>query len=286
MRCVFLFFLVLFLAAPVVAAPINYQGQLQQQGQPFSGTANLEFRLFDSVGGATQIGPEQTRDEVSVQGGLFQVELDFGANAFDGSARFLEVRVNGAPLTPRQAVTATPVALYALAGNEGPTGPQGPQGEAGPTGPQGLKGDQGDTGATGPQGPQGLQGETGPAGPQGLKGDQGDTGATGPQGPQGPQGETGPEGPQGPAGVANVVGGYLSATGCNKFPSALGSFWLCNITAPGAVQYAVVTPRGGSGGFITAHVFGISGNTIEVEVNAEGAVDLEGIYYIVFLADP
>ncbi len=99
--------------AGLAAAPITYQGQLQQQDQPFSGTATLEFRLFDSVGGATQIGPVQTRDGVNVQNGVFQVELDFGAGAFDGSARFLEVRVNGTPLTPRQAVTATPQALIA-----------------------------------------------------------------------------------------------------------------------------------------------------------------------------
>ena len=113
MRCVFFFFLVLFLAAPVVAAPISYQGQLQQQGQPFSGTANLDIRLFDAAAGGNQIGPLQERLAWPISDGLFQVDLDFGANAFDGSARFLEVRVNGTPLTPRQAVTATPQALIA-----------------------------------------------------------------------------------------------------------------------------------------------------------------------------
>ena len=114
MRCVFLFFLVLFLAAPVVAAPITYQGQLQQQDQPFSGTATLEFRLFDSVGGATQIGPVQTRDGVNVQGGVFQVELDFGVGAFDGQSRWLEVQVNGTVLAPRQPIHASPYAVHAL----------------------------------------------------------------------------------------------------------------------------------------------------------------------------
>jgi len=53
------------------------------------------------------------------------------------------VRVEGVALTPRQAVRPSPMALFALAGNEGPTGPEGPQG---PQGPQG---------ATGPQGPPG-----------------------------------------------------------------------------------------------------------------------------------
>ena len=129
MRITSLILISFWLTTQALAGPISYQGQLQQQDQPFSGTTNLEFRLFDAASAGSQIGPVQTRDGVGVQDGLFQVELDFGVGAFDGSARFLEVRVNGTPLTPRQAVTAAPVALYALAGNEGPTGPQGPAGE-------------------------------------------------------------------------------------------------------------------------------------------------------------
>ena len=35
----------------------NYQGVLRQNGQPVNGTCDFEFRLYDSSGGATQIGP-------------------------------------------------------------------------------------------------------------------------------------------------------------------------------------------------------------------------------------
>jgi hypothetical protein len=55
-----------------------------------------------------------------VTNGLFNVALDFGPAAFDGSARWLDigVRTNGsgadyAALTPRQPITPTPYAIHA-----------------------------------------------------------------------------------------------------------------------------------------------------------------------------
>jgi len=95
------------------ATSFTYQGQLRQSGEPFIGMADLEFRLYDQLSGGTQIGSAQSLNDVPVEDGLFQVELDFGAAAFDGSDRFLEVSVDGAPLIPRQKVTATPYALLA-----------------------------------------------------------------------------------------------------------------------------------------------------------------------------
>ncbi|RFF33038.1 tail fiber domain-containing protein [Wenzhouxiangella sediminis] len=93
---------------------ITYQGQLQNNGQPFEGTANLEFRLFDAFEDGNQLGLGQTFVNHPVDGGLFQVELTFTATTFAAGERFLEVWVNGAPLTPRQAVSAAPLALHAL----------------------------------------------------------------------------------------------------------------------------------------------------------------------------
>ena len=101
---------------------ITYQGQLRQGGEPHSGTANLEFRLYDELTGGSQIGDAEERLNWPVEEGLFQVELDFGAGAFDGSPRFLEVRVDDATLSPRQAIRPAPMALVSLAGNEGNPG--------------------------------------------------------------------------------------------------------------------------------------------------------------------
>ena len=100
-------------AGPAVAGTITYQGSLEQSGTAFSGTANLDFRLFDAGNGGNQIGDIQERPNIAVTHGQFQVALDFGSGAFDGSERFLEIRVNGTVMNTRQAVTASPHALIA-----------------------------------------------------------------------------------------------------------------------------------------------------------------------------
>lgn len=108
-------FVLFLLATPALSSnSITYQGQLQQSGAPFSGAANLAFQLYDAASGGNPVSGVLTRPATPVENGLFQVQLDFGAGAFDGSPRFLEVTVNGFALNPRQAVQATPVALYAL----------------------------------------------------------------------------------------------------------------------------------------------------------------------------
>ena len=109
----------LLLAIQAQASEITYQGQLKFGGAPFTGTANLEFRLFNQLTGGAQVGPVVTRPNWPVEDGLFQVDLDFGTSPFDGSSRYLEVRVNAAPLAPRQAVRAVPLALHALNGGGG-----------------------------------------------------------------------------------------------------------------------------------------------------------------------
>ena len=158
-------------ALPVLAADsISYQGRLMSADAPFSGTVDLEFALFGSLSGSDQVGTSLSRDDWPVVDGLFQVALDFGAGTFDGSTRYLEVRVAGTTMAPRQRVAATPVALFALDGNPGPAGPAGPPGPAGDTGPRGQQGDPGPSGPPGPQGPQGPQGPVGPKGDQGPEG--------------------------------------------------------------------------------------------------------------------
>ena len=99
---------------------ITYQGQLRQGGEPHSGTANLEFRLYDELTDGSQIGDAEERLNWPVEDGLFQVELDFGASAFDGSPRFLEVTVDESTLSPRQAIRPAPMALHTLSGSGSP----------------------------------------------------------------------------------------------------------------------------------------------------------------------
>ena len=133
-----LLFIALLLAAPPAPAQdstLTYQGQLRDNGTNVTGNVDLRFQLYDALIDGNPIGSPIQRLGVPVEDGLFRVELDFGAAAFDGNDRFLEIEVNGAPLTPRQRVTATPYALLAggLVGGVPETG-WGLSGNAG-TGP-------------------------------------------------------------------------------------------------------------------------------------------------------
>lgn len=100
------------------AAPLGtgftYQGHLRNGGIPVNGSVNLGFSLYDAVMNGNLIG-SQAVNGVNVINGLFTVVLNgagqLGSTAFDGEARWLEISVNGTPVTPRQAVTATPYAL-------------------------------------------------------------------------------------------------------------------------------------------------------------------------------
>ncbi|MBL9176316.1 MAG: hypothetical protein JNL10_22425, partial [Verrucomicrobiales bacterium] len=164
------------LPVPVPAAPagtaFDYQGRLAESGVPAEGAYELRLSLHDAATGGALAGPVLTNAPVAVSGGLFVTRLDFGTDAFNGEARWLEIGVRPAgsavpfvTLAPRQALSPVPYALRALEGNEGPPGPSGPKGDtgvagpAGPPGPQGIPGAPGATGPVGPVGPQGPPGD-------------------------------------------------------------------------------------------------------------------------------
>ena len=118
-------FMVLWLIAGANAAlaqssSFTYQGRLTDGGTSANGNYDLQFALWDSLGGGTQVGSTQTLNTVAVSNGVFTVSLDFGANAFPGASRFLEIgaRPSGGGsftlLSPRQQITSTPYAVRSL----------------------------------------------------------------------------------------------------------------------------------------------------------------------------
>jgi hypothetical protein len=114
----------LIVSAVVAGSPMGtdftYQGFLKSGGTPATGAFDFEFRLFDTATGGAQVGSLVAHDDVPVTNGLFVVQLDFGADAFTGDARWLEIGVSAdratiSPtlLSPRQALTPAPYALHA-----------------------------------------------------------------------------------------------------------------------------------------------------------------------------
>jgi hypothetical protein len=94
----------------------NYQGKLNDAGTPATGTFQFQFKLFDAPAAGTQIGSTLSDVTVTVTGGAFSASLDFGAAAFPGADRYLEVAVRKSAndfyttLTPRQKVNSAPYA--------------------------------------------------------------------------------------------------------------------------------------------------------------------------------
>lgn len=112
---------------PAWSDPFTYQGRLLQNGSTHTGPCDFKFSLLDAPFGGNQIGPTLTFDgigtnppPVNVTNGLFTVPLDFGPAAFNGTPRFLEIRVRCPSggggyvlMSPNQAITAAPEALHA-----------------------------------------------------------------------------------------------------------------------------------------------------------------------------
>jgi Chaperone of endosialidase len=109
----------------------TYQGRLQDAGTNANGSYDFQFTLWDALSGGTQQPQPSpatvTKTSVSVANGVFTVQLDFGASAFPGADRFLEmsVRLAGggafALLSPRQPISSTPYALRSVSAGSADT---------------------------------------------------------------------------------------------------------------------------------------------------------------------
>jgi len=97
----------------------TYQGKLTDNGTP-QAIYQMEFRLFGSAVGNDQIGTTITNGNVAVNQGAFTVQLDFGAAAFPGADRFLEISVRRNTneaytiLSPRQQISSSPYSIRTL----------------------------------------------------------------------------------------------------------------------------------------------------------------------------
>ena len=98
----------------------TYQGQLDTNGVPYSGSAEILFTVWDAGTNGNAIATNNAGSVITaVNNGLFTVTLDFGSGPFTGDPRFLQAEVRTAigpftALAPRQPLTTAPYALRAL----------------------------------------------------------------------------------------------------------------------------------------------------------------------------
>ena len=98
----------IWFSADAQGTAFTYQGQLQNNGSPASGTYNLTFTLFTTNIRAVAIAVPVTNNAVFVTNGLFTVQIDFGPGVFTGGTNWLQIGVetNGQPLHHADAAPA------------------------------------------------------------------------------------------------------------------------------------------------------------------------------------
>lgn len=97
----------------------TYQGELRVDGAPAVGEFDLEACVYAVAAQGSPLACADPIENLPIADGRFTVALDVGP-VFDGTARYLELRVRGGaettphlPLQPRQMLRATPQAQYA-----------------------------------------------------------------------------------------------------------------------------------------------------------------------------
>src|SRR5688572_20914681 len=103
--------------SPSQTSAFLYQGRLTDSGNPANGSFQMQFKLFDSLSGGSQVGANLTDVPVTATAGIFSVRLDFGAPALSGANRWLEIAVRRnagesyVTLSPREQISASPYAV-------------------------------------------------------------------------------------------------------------------------------------------------------------------------------
>jgi hypothetical protein len=104
------------LAAAQGTTAFTYQGRLDSGGGAATGLYEMSFTLYDSTTNGNVVAVPVTVAPLSVSNGLFTATLDFGANAFTGANRWLEISVtvfgSDQPVVTLDKVAALPMASW------------------------------------------------------------------------------------------------------------------------------------------------------------------------------
>lgn len=122
LRILFLISFTLVISVTLYAqtTAFNFQGSLNDGSSPANGRYDLQFKLFTSLVGGTQVFATVDRPNTLLVNGVFSTTLEFNSQAFNGASRFLEiaVRPTGSPnqyviLGSRQQILPVPYAIQA-----------------------------------------------------------------------------------------------------------------------------------------------------------------------------
>lgn len=106
-----------------IGTAFTYQGKIEKDGAPLTGTADLRFSLWNhptSSNSGNRTGSPFTRSAVPVTDGLFTTSIDFGGATDDNSGLWMDMEVASPPgssfesIGPRQRISPTPQAVRAL----------------------------------------------------------------------------------------------------------------------------------------------------------------------------
>jgi N-acetylneuraminic acid mutarotase len=107
------------LSQAAMTTAFMYHGLLEVGGVPANGSYDFKFRIYNAPTLGTQQGFEITAIGITVNNGLFTVQLDFTSVPFGDDPRWLEIDAadggsgSFTTLSPRQQFTATPYAIRA-----------------------------------------------------------------------------------------------------------------------------------------------------------------------------
>ena len=69
----------------------TFQGRLADPSRPANGSYDLQFSLFPQASGGSRVGAVLAFPSTPVPNGLFNLSLDFGQGAFNGSERWVQI---------------------------------------------------------------------------------------------------------------------------------------------------------------------------------------------------
>ncbi len=110
-------------AAAPLNTPFTYQGRLEQNGAPVTGSADVRFQLFSVPAAGAAVSGFSDHLAQTVDNGIFTVpDVDFADAFYTGEERYLEISVRipaGAgvwtTLAPRQRIAPAPYSLFSSA---------------------------------------------------------------------------------------------------------------------------------------------------------------------------